>query len=64
MTSRDLTQSDFVGLELQAQRNRFAGCMFADLEHPCSPKESFWMTAGAFLLGCVPVLIVLAFILS
>lgn len=61
MSARDLSPEDFEGL-LHSHSQRLAMTQFAELEeHPCTPKEGFWMTAGAFLLGCAPVLIVLGF---
>lgn len=60
MSARDLSPEDFEGL-LHSHSQRLALTQFAEPWHPCTPKEGFWMTAGSFLLGCAPVLIVLGF---
>lgn len=62
MSARDLSPEDMEGL-LHSHAQRLAERKFAagPWHHPCTPKEGFWMTAGAFLLGCAPVLIVLGF---
>lgn len=69
MTARDLSHSDFAGLE-QSHAQRLATRMFADREpvyveiHPVSPINDFLMNASVFLLAVAPVAIVLYFALS
>lgn len=66
MTARDLSHSDFAGLE-QSHAQRLAVAKFAKMDegwHECSPIEDFALTAFTFLLGITPVLVVLYFALS